>query len=38
MLQGEQVNLVKDFDRTIYTYRDGKLSPRYSWISENKIF
>ncbi|WP_195446696.1 6-bladed beta-propeller [Odoribacter splanchnicus] len=29
MLQGEQVNLVKDFDRTIYTYRDGKLSPRY---------
>ena len=29
MLQGEQVTLVKDFDRTIYTYRDGKLSPRY---------
>ena len=23
------MNLVKDFDRTIYTYRDGKLSPRY---------
>lgn len=29
MLRGLQVNWVKDFDRSIYTYSDGKLSPRY---------
>ena len=28
-LRGLQVNWVKDFDRSIYTYSDGKLSPRY---------
>lgn len=29
MVQGEGVNWVMDFDRTIYTYSQGKLSPRY---------